>query len=364
MSLPEFDKFKDELTRAKRADQSWGDLLREIKEGSIKLNDNNTQAAKTHSAKGLLISLISNWDFFSSEHLDEAARVYEVKSWQVTEYIESLREQLDINESDLVVYEKTKPNISAGNTPTPSSTGSNESSLHDSQNLNPEVNPEADRVYYPAHQEDSWQDNHNSIVDQPSKTVLGLVALVSALAVILVALITSINSQKYSYQPPTAPAPSTREKSESSSIPAKPDNDSPQSRSDQVYFRGIDLPVTNKLCNKKGTFCIYNLATLVNQESGQATYTYSDFSAGQQVDITGTITVSNIERNGGSRNFTFAFRDDQSRTTPGWAAAGYFNLDQDSDPSKAGILTRFKTTESFGPKTPVGLENTAYLFPR
>lgn len=130
----------------------------------------------------------------------------------------------------------------------------------------------------------------------------------------------------------------------------------------QVNFSGINLPITDKLCNKKGNFCIYNLANLINQESGQATYNFSEINQGQLVNINGTITIENLQKNDGRRVFTFAFRDDQSTTTSGWAAAGIFSLDQ--DPSKPGILTRFKTTESFGPKTPVGLENTAYVFPQ
>jgi hypothetical protein len=130
----------------------------------------------------------------------------------------------------------------------------------------------------------------------------------------------------------------------------------------KVYFKGIDLPITNKLCNKKGNFCIIGLANLVQNETGSASYNFQDTSNGQSTLINGTITISNLEKGSdGTRNFTFAFRDDQSSTTPGFAAAGYFNLQQDV--AQAGIKTNFKTTESYGPKTPVGLENIAYLFP-
>jgi hypothetical protein len=83
---------------------------------------------------------------------------------------------------------------------------------------------------------------------------------------------------------------------------------------------------------------------------------------GEQVNIKGIITIADLKRDGANRTFTFSFSDDQNNTTLGWAAAGSFKLDQDN--SKAGILTRFKTHQSFGPKAPVGLENTAYLFPQ
>jgi hypothetical protein len=139
-------------------------------------------------------------------------------------------------------------------------------------------------------------------------------------------------------------------------------NRAAESTSNNVYFNGISLPITNTLCNKKGSFCIYNLARLINQESGQATYSFSEMQNGEQVNIKGIITIADLKRDGANRTFTFSFSDDQNNTTLGWAAAGSFKLDQDN--SKAGIITRFKTHQSFGPKTPVGLENTAYLFPQ
>ena len=143
----------------------------------------------------------------------------------------------------------------------------------------------------------------------------------------------------------------------------KPDPVEHERSSQQVTFNGIDLPITNRLCNKKETFCIYGLAKLVQDETGAATYDFVDTANGERVTIHGEINISNLQRAAdGGRTFTFAFKDNQSRTTPGWAAAGYFYLDQDA--KQPGILTRFKTTESFGPKTPVGLENTSYLFPR
>ena len=135
-----------------------------------------------------------------------------------------------------------------------------------------------------------------------------------------------------------------------------------ESTSINVYFNGISLPITNTLCNKRRSFCIYNLARLINQESGQATYSFSEMHNGEQVNINGIIAIADLKRDGANRTFTFSFSDDQNNTTPGWAAAGSFKLDQDI--SRPGILTTFTTHQSFGPKTPVGLENTAYLFPQ
>lgn len=143
----------------------------------------------------------------------------------------------------------------------------------------------------------------------------------------------------------------------------KPEQPKEQNSTQKAIFNGIDLPITNSLCNKKETFCIYGLAKLVQEEAGAATYDFVDIANGERVAIYGKISIAILQRAAdGRRTFTFAFRDDQSRTTSGWAAAGHLNLEQ--DPKQPGILTRFKTTESFGPKTPVGLENTSYLFPR
>lgn len=156
---------------------------------------------------------------------------------------------------------------------------------------------------------------------------------------------------------------------ESSQAPEKSKQDSTptpsprESTQEEVFFNGIDLPVTNYLCNKRGNFCINGLARLVESESGSASYTFEDVVNGERVSIRGDIGVSNIEKGSdGTRSFTFTFRDNQSVTTQGWAAAGYFNIDQSS--KQPGIMTSFKTTESFGSKTPVGLENTSFLFPR
>jgi len=356
MALPDFIAFTEMLSRVKQDDQSWGNLLRDICTGRISLHSTSEPLLGEQLAKPSLVHVLSKWDFYSSSHLDQAAKDYGVKSWQVTEYIEAIRESLAINESDLIVFEDS---------------GVQQEIRGDSSPPTVEAVPQAERT----NQSDSFTDYDrtsqaqdvqvatSAIKASPSNTVLGLIALVSALFVVLVSLIAGISGQKNSS---SSQAPSSSDSIASPPSDRRPENQQaapPRSSGEEVYFSGIDLPVTNSLCNKKRTFCIYNLARLVETESGEASYTFSDLANGQQVNINGTITIDNIDKSGGGREFTFAFRDDQGSTTPGWAAAGYFNLDQDKDPKKPGILTKFKTTESFGPKTPVGLENTSYLFP-
>lgn len=131
--------------------------------------------------------------------------------------------------------------------------------------------------------------------------------------------------------------------------------------SESASFSGINLPITNTLCNKKRNFCLYNLARLVNNAKGDATYSFSEQINGETVEIRGRVYIENVEKRNGVRFFDLRFQDYQNSTTLGWSAAGRFELSQDAN--KPGIISKFITTESFGPKTPVGLENTAYLFP-
>lgn len=174
---------------------------------------------------------------------------------------------------------------------------------------------------------------------------------------------TSLESESSSTSSGQAPAESTENNvSETQATNTFSSNQaSTANNSESVSFSGIDLPITNTLCNKKRNFCIYNLASLVASENGEATYTFSEQVNGENVNINGRIYIESIQKDGGSRSFNLRFEDNQASTTTGWAAAGRFELAQDS--KKPGILSKFITTESYGPKTPVGLENTAYLFP-
>ena len=135
--------------------------------------------------------------------------------------------------------------------------------------------------------------------------------------------------------------------------------------SEVVKFGNIQYPVTNQICNVKKSFCIYNLASLILEKKPKAYYRFSEtHSKDGLIVINGYITVASIEQQGDNRLFTFEWEDDQSTTTNGYAAMGTFRLEQDPDQSKKGILTKFLTIKSFGAKTPVGLENTSYLFPQ
>jgi len=353
MALPNFDKVKELLALAKRPDQSWGNLFREIGSGTFENEHTGEQVKKLFTAQTSLVHVLGEWDFYSSKFLDEAASDYKVKSWQVTEFVEGLREALLITQSDLIVYE-THDSSTQSQSERRTEQVTSENSESQTQTLNVRGKKSNDRLIINLGTEAATDSYNQALKTQgSSKTVLVLAGLVSALFIIVVLLIAN---QRTSPIVPLLGNTGSADRSDSETSPTKATNA-------EVYLTGSVLPITNSLCNKKRSFCIYNLATLINKETGEANYTFSDMANGEQVTINGIITVSNIERNGGNRIFTFAFKDDQSNTTLGWAAAGYFSLDQDSNPSNPGILTKFKTTESFGPKTPVGLENTSYLFP-
>jgi len=77
------------------------------------------------------------------------------------------------------------------------------------------------------------------------------------------------------------------------------------------------------------------------------------------VKLGSQISTKNLDE---TRIFNFYFRDSQAEKTLGWASARFFNFGKNAQ--QLGIMTRFKATESFGPKTPVGLESTSILFPQ
>ena len=139
----------------------------------------------------------------------------------------------------------------------------------------------------------------------------------------------------------------------------------PVGRAESVQFGNLDYPVTNTICTRTGNFCIYNLADLIQETKDEAYYIFSENDPQKGLlTINGYIKILEIEKQGNTKLFTFRWQDDQRTTTDGYAAMGTFRLENDPDPSKKGILAKFKTTKSFGVKTPVGLENTSYLFPQ
>ena len=304
MALPNFEEFRQALASAKRDDQSWGTLFREINNGcltgSAKENHANTELL---SSSGLC-KVLAEWDFYSSPSLDLAVVQLDVKSWQLIEFVESVRESLSIAESDLIVYE-LEPVAAPNSMPRNEDTADLPSSriirnqVYVSQAQDPVFNNYS-----------SYGESANLPLTSPEAVRLALLIFAGIIIVPLaiLALTAIFNNQKsvQTFSPTPSQTPEKiqpHEASESASLSnaSSPGDSRPMPSSDKVFFKGIDLPVTNKLCNAKGTFCILGLATLVTQEAGEATYAYSEMVNGEQINIKGTISVSNLEKDGDSR---------------------------------------------------------------
>lgn len=101
MALPELEEFTTMLARAKAEGQTWGALFEMVRVGQLNGSDADRTAAIKYLSESRLIPILSEWDFHASPALDQAARALGVKSWQLTEFIESAREALSISESDI-----------------------------------------------------------------------------------------------------------------------------------------------------------------------------------------------------------------------------------------------------------------------
>lgn len=157
--------------------------------------------------------------------------------------------------------------------------------------------------------------------------------------------------------PTPGPAPQPKQKFR------RIDTPDPQKGKDQpsVSVPGVDLAITNRLCNRRGNFCIYDLARLITTERGYASYSFYEFVNGERVEVNGTIEIERPAQSNPVQMARFSFRDNQATTTPGWAALGVFYLGQKT--SRPGISTTFRATQSFGSKSPVGVENKSFVFP-
>lgn len=284
-----------------------------------------------------IIDLLAVQDLSSYQQLNEVAENIGVKSWQLTEYIEALRDDLGILPLHYEQNKQIAENQQAKADAFIPKTDANTTTI-DNTTFDPSQNPKTST--------------------QPSGQSYIIPVLLSGIGVLFIILIAVIAGQNNTSSKPEKNDPGKAKSTPK--IQTRKSSATPQEKS--VYFNGINLPITNKLCNRKKSFCIYNLATLVDSERGSAYYRFSETNKGKLIRINGEITISKVEKNSGSWVFTFNWEDNHQDTTNGFAAAGYFRLDQDKN--KAGILTRFVTTRSYGDKTPVGLENTSYLFPQ
>lgn len=101
MALPELEVFTSMLARAKAEGETWGDLFEVVRVGQLSDSDADRSAAIKYLSESGLIPIISEWNFHASPVLDQVAMTLGVKSWQLTEFVETAREMLSISESEL-----------------------------------------------------------------------------------------------------------------------------------------------------------------------------------------------------------------------------------------------------------------------
>ena len=354
-SLPDLDQLKHSFAylidneAQKSRPRSWADLVLDV-ENDIALleqsliehnSESNQEATLLDHLRFIRDSrfakLMATNDIFSSDELSKLAEDTGVKSWQIIEYVELIRDDLCLKEEDFIRYSEVSasdPDLLRDMKAGPPKG----ISLNNNSNYIQAFTPAAIEL------KSKGKDKLNS--------KFGVALLVGAGSILLVLTGLSVNSYRTSH------GYSSGQNNKSLLLAQA------KGPGESVYFAGIKLPITDKLCNKRGSFCIFNLATVVQSERGRARYEFRDSLSGKNVFITGSIAVNKVKRSGSSRFFTFNWHDDRRKTTPGYAASGYFRLEQDKDPQKKGILTRFVTTRSYGSQTPVGLQNTSHLFPR
>ena len=366
--LPDYNTFKSAVTTCwdrSKSNNNWITFLDSIPKGKSLSSDSEDQKVvdtTDHEQELLafiantgLVEILSEADIHASDLLTTTADRLGVKSWQLSEYVEQLKEELGLTSDQYIRYETAepakiaeapeKPDTNSSSTPAPATPA---------ESLPPTT---IDPAQLP--------QNHGQPKSQFLVPLILSGILLAGIGIFVLILI-AVVSQKNENAPQPSQGSDTNSKASkpsSSWTPPKPKREVATTKN-SVYFQGIDLPITNKICNKKRTFCIYNLAKIVDNEKGSAYYEFREIEKGKLTEIYGKISIGKIDRSNNMRRFTFNWQDDVRTTSPGFAAAGYFRLDQDKDPSKPGILTRFVTTRSFGSKTPVGLENTSYLFPQ
>jgi len=76
-------------------------LFEMVRLGKLRDSDADRAAAIKYLSDSGLIPILLEWNFHSSPLLDQAALELDVKSWQLTEFVETTREMLGISESDL-----------------------------------------------------------------------------------------------------------------------------------------------------------------------------------------------------------------------------------------------------------------------
>ena len=355
-SLPQYSSFKTcvdsswKTWKSLTDSESWVNFIESIdapietqvtlfEKQSDKINSDELEHQKDQYIEQIkeiqksgLAQILASSDHNSSELLLQASQKTGIKSWQISEFLDQLKEDIGLTEKNYIKYSSpshTVQETSAAEKPQP---------IPDQQTSA----IEQQKTDATGNTKQQAQERKNAKGKTP--LILFFFGCGLALAFLCNAFIQNLNR-------------------DSDLKNASPKEISSFRRmGDSIYPMGANLPITEQICNQKGSFCIYKLKKLINSGEGYADYIYKERLNGKDVYISGSISIKAKNTTDTPNLYTFSWEDDRNKTTRGYAGAGSFSIV--SDPKSKGFLTRFITNESFGIHAPIGLENTAIVYPR
>jgi len=278
-----------------------------------------------------LLPLMSIWGVLPPDLLEDVAKSIGVKSWQIQELIDQLRSDLGLSDLDFLPQQPV--GLASDSASVQVASGEYLSESADDQHLDRTASE--GMTVDPATLSSSALSKPTLSGVPASGQPKGLTPLFVVLAAIFIPGFIAFISSNQSSRPPGS-----------------------------VLLAGVDLPVTNSLCNTKKTFCIQGLASLVDSKKSTASYRMREYIQGNLVNINGSITIRSTALVNGRKAITFNWYDDARTTSPAYLASGYLRLGSDPAGQKPGIRSVFTVTDSRGSATPLGLENISFLFPQ
>lgn len=267
-----------------------------------------------------LVEILGEQELSSYAKLSEVAEQFDVRSWQLIEFIESLREELGI--CPIHYAQIQQPNEISVN-----------------PNLSADVGSQVQTSSIKSTIDPSKADILHKKSEKKSVTIKAILAFAGVAIVISLIYKASNNNIE---NIPFNEISSFRKMGES------------------YYPVGSNLAISDRMCNRKGPFCIFMLGSLVNSSKTHAEYTHKETINGKYVSINGRIKLEAASRENNPNRFAFNWEDDRSRTTMGYAGKSSFSIE--SNNKSQGFSTRFTTKTSLGIYAPVGLKNSAIIF--
>lgn len=122
MALPSIDNFELSLRQLKAAEQSWGEVFWCIRnqrplQTEVEATDpTSISAHKKIVLESGLLPVLEVWDIYYTDCMDAAAKNLGVQAWEIIEFIDHLRERLNLTESDFVIRQQVSDGYGAQKT--------------------------------------------------------------------------------------------------------------------------------------------------------------------------------------------------------------------------------------------------------